>query len=67
MSNHVSLEGKQEQVIDTIENKNNSFFSVKDEHIAREKNMFNITGGCAAIVVLVMMDRVYVAHAGDCR
>ncbi|GFO15525.1 protein phosphatase 1h, partial [Plakobranchus ocellatus] len=38
-----------------------------DEHIARERNLFNITGGCAAIVVLVMMDRVYVAHAGDCR
>ncbi|RUS87438.1 hypothetical protein EGW08_004813, partial [Elysia chlorotica] len=38
-----------------------------DEHIAREKNMFNISGGCAAVVVLIMMDRVYVAHAGDCR
>ncbi|KAK3797976.1 hypothetical protein RRG08_008448 [Elysia crispata] len=44
-----------------------SAFCDFDEHIAREKNMFNITGGCAAIVVLVMMDRVYVAHAGDCR
>ncbi|GFS10675.1 protein phosphatase 1H [Elysia marginata] len=44
-----------------------SAFCDFDEHIAREKNMFSISGGCAAIVVLVMMDRVYVAHAGDCR
>lgn len=44
-----------------------SAFCDFDEHIAREKNMFNISGGCAAVVVLVMMDRIYVAHAGDCR
>ncbi|XP_059151017.1 protein phosphatase 1H-like [Physella acuta] len=38
-----------------------------DEHIGVERKSFNISGGCAAIVTLILLGRVYVAHAGDCR
>uniref|UniRef100_A0A0B7BBD5 PPM-type phosphatase domain-containing protein n=2 Tax=Arion vulgaris TaxID=1028688 RepID=A0A0B7BBD5_9EUPU len=38
-----------------------------DEQIARERQSINISGGCAAIAALVMLDKLYVAHAGDCR
>ncbi|BFZ09135.1 hypothetical protein BsWGS_12174 [Bradybaena similaris] len=38
-----------------------------DEQIARERLSINISGGCAAIVALVFLNKLYVAHAGDCR
>ncbi|CAG5126725.1 unnamed protein product [Candidula unifasciata] len=38
-----------------------------DEQIARERLSINISGGCAAIVALVLLNKLYVAHAGDCR
>ncbi|XP_005092254.1 protein phosphatase 1H [Aplysia californica] len=42
-------------------------FVAFDEQIAQERLSFKISGGCTALVALVMLDKVYVAHAGDGR
>uniref|UniRef100_A0AC34GWE0 PPM-type phosphatase domain-containing protein n=1 Tax=Panagrolaimus sp. ES5 TaxID=591445 RepID=A0AC34GWE0_9BILA len=38
-----------------------------DEQIAEEKTYIKVTGGCASIVSLIFLGKVYVANAGDCR
>uniref|UniRef100_A0A914YUR2 PPM-type phosphatase domain-containing protein n=1 Tax=Panagrolaimus superbus TaxID=310955 RepID=A0A914YUR2_9BILA len=38
-----------------------------DEQIAEEKTYIKVTGGCATIVSLIFLGKVYVANAGDCR
>uniref|UniRef100_A0A7E4ZUG5 PPM-type phosphatase domain-containing protein n=1 Tax=Panagrellus redivivus TaxID=6233 RepID=A0A7E4ZUG5_PANRE len=38
-----------------------------DNQIIEEKAYVKITGGCAAIVCFVLLGKVYVANAGDCR
>ncbi|CAJ0565242.1 unnamed protein product, partial [Mesorhabditis spiculigera] len=38
-----------------------------DEQIAEEKQHWKIPGGCATICVLVILGKIYVANAGDCR
>ncbi|XGW30338.1 hypothetical protein V3C99_009372 [Haemonchus contortus] len=38
-----------------------------DSQIAEDKQTWRITGGCAAIAVLVFLGKLYVANAGDCR
>ncbi|KAJ1360626.1 hypothetical protein KIN20_019651 [Parelaphostrongylus tenuis] len=38
-----------------------------DSQIAEDKQTWKISGGCAAIAVLVLLGKLYVANAGDCR
>uniref|UniRef100_A0A1I7YBB6 PPM-type phosphatase domain-containing protein n=1 Tax=Steinernema glaseri TaxID=37863 RepID=A0A1I7YBB6_9BILA len=38
-----------------------------DDQIQSEKQQWRIPGGCAAIVALVILDKLYIANAGDCR
>ncbi|MFH4974010.1 hypothetical protein AB6A40_000719 [Gnathostoma spinigerum] len=38
-----------------------------DEQIAEERQLWKIPGGCAVIVALFFLGKVYVANAGDCR
>ncbi|VDM56014.1 unnamed protein product [Angiostrongylus costaricensis] len=38
-----------------------------DSQIAEDKQTWRISGGCAAIAVLVLLGKLYVANAGDCR
>ncbi|XP_041350145.1 protein phosphatase 1H-like [Gigantopelta aegis] len=42
-------------------------FCSLDEQILTELSTFNISGGCAALVVLVLLEKVFVASTGDCR
>ncbi|XP_014677112.1 PREDICTED: protein phosphatase 1H-like isoform X2 [Priapulus caudatus] len=42
-------------------------FHTMDAQIGRERHMYQLTGGCAVIVALFFLDRLYVANAGDCR
>lgn len=42
-------------------------FVAFDEQIAQERQIFRISGGCTALVCLVMLGKLYVAHAGDGR
>ena len=42
-------------------------FVWQDEQISQERVTFNISGGCTALVTLVLLGRLYVAHAGDGR
>lgn len=43
------------------------FSSLQDEQIKREKSTFSIRGGCAVIVAIFAMGKLFVANAGDCR
>ncbi|CAB3406455.1 unnamed protein product [Caenorhabditis bovis] len=38
-----------------------------DDCIKFDKGVWKLHGGCAAIVVLVFLGKIYVANAGDCR
>ncbi|KAG9335213.1 hypothetical protein JZ751_005568, partial [Albula glossodonta] len=38
-----------------------------DAQIEREKSVYNISGGCTALVVVFLMGKLYVANAGDSR
>ncbi|KAL6739393.1 hypothetical protein Aduo_012858 [Ancylostoma duodenale] len=38
-----------------------------DSQIAEDKQTWRISGGCAAIAVLVFLGKLFVANAGDCR
>ncbi|CAI5446981.1 unnamed protein product [Caenorhabditis angaria] len=38
-----------------------------DEQIGDDKQVWRLPGGCAAISVLVLLGKLYVANAGDCR
>ena len=42
-------------------------FREMDDEIRRSLSTFDITGGCTCLVVLIMLGKVYVANAGDCR
>ena len=42
-------------------------FREMDDEIRRSLSTYEITGGCTCLVVLVLMGKVYVANAGDCR
>nr|XP_011441230.2 protein phosphatase 1H [Crassostrea gigas]XP_011441231.2 protein phosphatase 1H [Crassostrea gigas] len=42
-------------------------FVAMDEQIKREKSTFSIRGGCAVIVAIFAMGKLFVANAGDCR
>uniref|UniRef100_A0A7N8X0C1 Protein phosphatase 1H-like n=1 Tax=Mastacembelus armatus TaxID=205130 RepID=A0A7N8X0C1_9TELE len=50
-------------VIGAIENA----FKEMDAHIEREKQVYNITGGCTALTVLYLLGKLYVGNAGDSR
>ncbi|XP_026875886.2 protein phosphatase 1H [Electrophorus electricus] len=55
---------KQESlVIGAIENA----FKEMDKHIGRERNVYDISGGCTALVVVCLLGTLYVANAGDSR
>ncbi|KHJ97875.1 protein phosphatase 2C [Oesophagostomum dentatum] len=38
-----------------------------DSQIAEDKQTWRISGGCAAVAVLVFLGKLFVANAGDCR
>ncbi|CAD6195212.1 unnamed protein product [Caenorhabditis auriculariae] len=38
-----------------------------DEQISEDKQVWRLPGGCAVISVLVLLGKLYVANAGDCR
>ena len=42
-------------------------FREMDDEIRRSLSTYDITGGCICLVVLIMLGKVYVANAGDCR
>ena len=42
-------------------------FREMDDEIRRNLSTFEITGGCTCLVVLIMMGKVFVSNAGDCR
>uniref|UniRef100_A0A915ED07 PPM-type phosphatase domain-containing protein n=1 Tax=Ditylenchus dipsaci TaxID=166011 RepID=A0A915ED07_9BILA len=42
-------------------------FVEMDDRIGAEKAVSRLPGGCAAIVVLFFLNKIYVANAGDCR
>ncbi|GLD63143.1 protein phosphatase 1H-like protein [Lates japonicus] len=50
-------------VIGAIENA----FKEMDAQIEREKQVYNITGGCTALTVLYLLGKLYVGNAGDSR
>lgn len=39
----------------------------QDMQIEREKAVYNISGGCTALVVVYLLGKLYVANAGDSR
>lgn len=40
---------------------------VQDVQIEREKQIYNVTGGCTALTVVYLQGKLYVANAGDSR
>uniref|UniRef100_A0A669AYS2 Protein phosphatase 1H n=1 Tax=Oreochromis niloticus TaxID=8128 RepID=A0A669AYS2_ORENI len=50
-------------VIGAIENA----FKEMDAQIEREKQVFNITGGCTALTVVYLLGKLFVGNAGDSR
>lgn len=44
-----------------------AFVCVQDMQIEREKAVYNISGGCTALVVVYLLGKLYVANAGDSR
>ncbi|XP_023647231.2 protein phosphatase 1H [Paramormyrops kingsleyae] len=50
-------------VIGAIENA----FREMDTQIEREKAIYNISGGCTALVVIFLLGKLYVGNAGDSR
>lgn len=40
---------------------------LQDAQIEREKAVYNITGGCTALVAVFILGKLYVANAGDSR
>ncbi|KAF3855116.1 hypothetical protein F7725_023171 [Dissostichus mawsoni] len=50
-------------VVGAIENA----FKDMDVQIEKEKAVYNISGGCTALVVVYMLGKLYVANAGDSR
>uniref|UniRef100_A0A3B5A306 Protein phosphatase 1H-like n=1 Tax=Stegastes partitus TaxID=144197 RepID=A0A3B5A306_9TELE len=50
-------------VIGAIENA----FKEMDAQIEREKQVYNITGGCTALTVVYLLGKLYVGNAGDSR
>lgn len=39
----------------------------QDVQIEREKQIYNVTGGCTALTVVYLQGKLYVANAGDSR
>ncbi|XP_064140011.1 protein phosphatase 1H isoform X4 [Loxodonta africana] len=44
-----------------------SAFKEMDLQIEQERNAYNISGGCTALVVICLLGKLYVANAGDSR
>lgn len=42
-------------------------FFPQDLQIERERTVYNISGGCTALVVVCLLGKLYVANAGDSR
>lgn len=42
-------------------------FTDLDDQIMRERLTYTIRGGCAAIIAMFILGKLYVANAGDCR
>ncbi|CAL8338792.1 unnamed protein product [Arctogadus glacialis] len=42
-------------------------FKEMDAQVEREKQVFNISGGCTALVAVYLLGKLYVANAGDSR
>lgn len=47
--------------------KNLSVSFPQDAQIEREKQVYNITGGCTALTVVYLLGKLYVGNAGDSR
>lgn len=43
------------------------FACVQDVQIEKEKAVYNISGGCTALVVVCLDGKLYVGNAGDSR
>lgn len=43
------------------------FLHLQDAQIEREKQGYNVTGGCTALTVVYMLGKLYVCNAGDSR
>ncbi|RLW06519.1 hypothetical protein DV515_00004466 [Chloebia gouldiae] len=41
--------------------------ALNDLQIERERTVYNISGGCTALVVVYLLGKLYVANAGDSR
>uniref|UniRef100_A0A4X1W2V7 Protein phosphatase, Mg2+/Mn2+ dependent 1H n=3 Tax=Sus scrofa TaxID=9823 RepID=A0A4X1W2V7_PIG len=44
-----------------------SAFKEMDLQIERERSLYNISGGCTALIVVCLLGKLYVANAGDSR
>lgn len=47
--------------------KSNLCLCCQDAQIEKEKQVYNITGGCTALTVVYLLGKLYVANAGDSR
>ncbi|CAF96185.1 unnamed protein product, partial [Tetraodon nigroviridis] len=50
-------------VVGAVENA----FKEMDAQIEKEKQVYNVTGGCTALAVVYLLGKLYVANAGDSR
>lgn len=39
----------------------------QDAQIEKEKQVYNVTGGCTALTVVYLLGKLYVGNAGDSR
>lgn len=47
--------------------KSNLSLHCQDAQIEKEKQVYNITGGCTALTIVYLLGKLYVANAGDSR
>lgn len=47
--------------------KSNLRLLCQDAQIEKEKQVYNVTGGCTALTVVYLLGKLYVANAGDSR
>lgn len=42
-------------------------FCIQDVQIEKEKAVYNVSGGCTALVVVYLLGKLFVGNAGDSR
>lgn len=50
-----------------IKDEQNCLSRSQDAQIEKEKQVYNVTGGCTALTVVYLLGKLYVANAGDSR